>query len=166
MRFTSDYDGGDCCECTCVSTDVFTCGDENHGGFACVDPSAPCVNDDDFTPGADDFYFDYDDDFSASFEFQPCIDDFISDGDCDSANNNEECGGSKLYCCTMIEPPRSVGGPSFCIQCFPVPAGMKYDRGLSSAYYVTCMAFRLLFVVLLIRSTMDACYDRGAPCFC
>ncbi|CAN0432107.1 unnamed protein product, partial [Scytosiphon promiscuus] len=44
------YDGGDCCECTCVSTEEFTCGDEEFGGFACLDPSAPCVDDDDFTP--------------------------------------------------------------------------------------------------------------------
>lgn len=45
----SDYDGGDCCECTCVSTESHICGDEDNGGFACVDPSAPCVDDDDVT---------------------------------------------------------------------------------------------------------------------
>ncbi|CAM9194446.1 unnamed protein product, partial [Laminaria digitata] len=43
------YDGGDCCECTCVDTDTFNCGDEEFGGFACLDPSAPCVDDDDIT---------------------------------------------------------------------------------------------------------------------
>ncbi|CAN0450191.1 unnamed protein product, partial [Ectocarpus fasciculatus] len=40
------YDGGDCCSCTCDSsgddTDVCT-------RFACVDASAPCVDDDDIT---------------------------------------------------------------------------------------------------------------------
>lgn len=36
-----DYDGGDCCECTCVDTVEYTCED-----FHCVDPSAPCVDDD------------------------------------------------------------------------------------------------------------------------
>ena len=36
------YDGGDCCSCTCDSP--FGCFD-----FACVDPSAECVNDDDVT---------------------------------------------------------------------------------------------------------------------
>lgn len=96
LRLLSGYDGGDCCECTCVSTVDFTCGSEDHGGFACVDPSAPCVNDDDFIPGEDDFFFD-DDDFSTSYFFEPCIDDFIGDGDCDSSNNNEKCGGSNFF---------------------------------------------------------------------
>ena len=52
------YDGGDCCECTCerpettiidayYSESYAFCGD----GFACIDPSAPCVNDDDITTG-------------------------------------------------------------------------------------------------------------------
>lgn len=40
----SDYDGGDCCECDCVSTDEFTCGDVVTGGFDCVDPNSPCVD--------------------------------------------------------------------------------------------------------------------------
>ena len=34
------YDGGDCCECTCEGACEF---------FACIDPSAPCVDDDDVT---------------------------------------------------------------------------------------------------------------------
>lgn len=41
-----DYDGGDCCACTCEDTPTQTCGE---GGFACIDPSAPCVDDDDIT---------------------------------------------------------------------------------------------------------------------
>lgn len=82
----TDYDGGDCCQCTCLSTVLFTCGDENNGGFACIDPRAVCVDDDDFG----DTY--YDDDFSASFDFEPCSQEFMSDGECDSVNNNEECG--------------------------------------------------------------------------
>ncbi|CAM9234491.1 unnamed protein product, partial [Laminaria digitata] len=50
------YDGGDCCECTCVSTDQFTCGDADNGGFACIDPTAPCLdnNDDDVKIDDDD----------------------------------------------------------------------------------------------------------------
>ncbi len=40
------YDGGDCCECTCEGDgdDDYTCSD-----FACIDPEAPCVDDDDIT---------------------------------------------------------------------------------------------------------------------
>lgn len=77
MRYHfSGYDGGDCCECTCVSTDDYTCGD--NGGFSCLDPSAPCVNDDDVTslPSSERF----------------CINEFIGDGDCDEGNNYSECG--------------------------------------------------------------------------
>lgn len=114
LCLSSGYDGGDCCECTCVSTAFFTCGSEDYGGFACVDPSAPCVDDDDFIPGGDDFLFDYDDDlFSSSFTFEPCIDDFIADGDCDSTNNNEECGGSKVF---SYIPGRA----SLILNCFPL----------------------------------------------
>ncbi|CAN0594295.1 unnamed protein product, partial [Laminaria digitata] len=43
------YDGGDCCKCTCMSTPSFTCGDEQNGGFSCLDPAASCVADDDVT---------------------------------------------------------------------------------------------------------------------
>ena len=58
--FSQGYDGGDCCECTCVAPektekttdDDHRWGDDDQGcgfGFACVDPSAPCVDDDDVT---------------------------------------------------------------------------------------------------------------------
>ena len=43
----ADYDGGDCCECTCVDKPNQECG--RYSGFACVDPDAECVNDDDVT---------------------------------------------------------------------------------------------------------------------
>ena len=42
-----NYDGGDCCSCTCEDTPNQECG--RWGGFACIDPSAACVNDDDIT---------------------------------------------------------------------------------------------------------------------
>ncbi|CAM9833718.1 unnamed protein product, partial [Hapterophycus canaliculatus] len=46
------YDDGDCCECTCIpddskEDDYYGCGQNN--GFACIDPDAPCVDDDDIT---------------------------------------------------------------------------------------------------------------------
>lgn len=34
-----DYDGGDCCECTCVSTFFYPCG---ANGYKCADPAASC----------------------------------------------------------------------------------------------------------------------------
>ncbi|CAM9313647.1 unnamed protein product [Ectocarpus sp. 8 AP-2014] len=39
----SGYDGGDCCDCTCVDA-VYECG---YGGFDCTDPAAACENEDD-----------------------------------------------------------------------------------------------------------------------
>ena len=42
----SGYDGGDCCECTCVGSEL-QCG--QYGQYACIDPAAPCVDDDDIT---------------------------------------------------------------------------------------------------------------------
>ena len=38
--FRSGYDGGDCCECTCVSTSEIACGDSD--GFDCIDPDSSC----------------------------------------------------------------------------------------------------------------------------
>ncbi|CAM9833917.1 unnamed protein product, partial [Ectocarpus sp. 12 AP-2014] len=40
------YDGGDCCECTCEGNE----DDDWHcRSFACIDPDAPCVDDDSVT---------------------------------------------------------------------------------------------------------------------
>lgn len=45
--FFSGYDGGDCCSCTC-STERFGVGCFDFD-FACIDPAAECVDDDDVT---------------------------------------------------------------------------------------------------------------------
>ena len=81
FRPTSGYDQGDCCECTCVSTTSYTCGDEVHGGFECLDPGAPCVDD-------------TDDASSFGSPQSMCNPSFFADGDCDLVNNNEACGAS------------------------------------------------------------------------
>ncbi|CAM9351668.1 unnamed protein product, partial [Laminaria digitata] len=92
----TDYDGGDCCECTCVSTADFTCGDGGNGGFSCLDPSAACVDDDDVTtlPTTETFS-----DSPGTTTDTPCSSAFTSDGDCDEVNNNEECGYDGGDCC-------------------------------------------------------------------
>ncbi|CAM9527606.1 unnamed protein product, partial [Ectocarpus sp. 13 AM-2016] len=74
------YDGGDCCECTCVSEGEYDCG---AGGFACIDPAAECVNDDDVT-------------FQIA---STCVADMIGDAYCDEPNNVEECGYDGGDCC-------------------------------------------------------------------
>lgn len=83
----SGYDGGDCCQCTCVSTTSFTCGDNFHGGFQCIDPSAPCVADDDFTSNQSD-----EESYTEYTTSSSCVPDVFSDGACDLSNNNEDCG--------------------------------------------------------------------------
>lgn len=41
-----NYDGGDCCACTCEDIANNECGSR---GFACIDPEAACVDDDNIT---------------------------------------------------------------------------------------------------------------------
>ena len=73
------YDGGDCCRCTCVppvtSSDDYACTDDINF-FACVDPDADCVDDDDITVGIIDNCG------------RPGT---IGDGFCDQSNNKAEC---------------------------------------------------------------------------
>lgn len=64
-----------------MDTIYFACGDESFGTFDCVDPSAPCVDEDDDTI----ILPEYDDDSA-------CVPDFFSDGICDGINNDEICG--------------------------------------------------------------------------
>ena len=69
------YDGGDCCEETCVSN-AYVCG--GNGGFDCLDPEH---NDD------PEMSFS----FSFSFSFG-CQDDKNPNAFCNPSNNNERCG--------------------------------------------------------------------------
>ena len=62
------YDGGDCCSCTC--TTPFGCFE-----FACVDPRAECVDDDDITVD----------------QLENCAELSIGDGLCDEFNNIPDC---------------------------------------------------------------------------
>ncbi|CAN0447665.1 unnamed protein product [Ectocarpus sp. 12 AP-2014] len=75
------YDGGDCCSCTCQNNfdDDWACTT-----FACIDPEAACVNDDDITVDM----------------FENCrypVD--IGNGWCDEGNNNEACAYDGGDCC-------------------------------------------------------------------
>ena len=79
------YDGGDCCECTCVSNDEHTCGE--NGGFSCIDPGASCAGDGVATP-----FSVLEDETILEERDIPCTESYLSDGDCDPINNREECG--------------------------------------------------------------------------
>lgn len=92
------FDGGDCCECTCVSSEAYICGEDSTypRGFACLDPGAPCADDDDFDPEDYDFTFSDGDDISDSGSPSLCSDDtFSGNGNCDPVNNIDECGTSR-----------------------------------------------------------------------
>lgn len=72
------YDGGDCCDCTCVDSPNYACG---ANGFACKDPA--CL------------------DFTLLVEFPNCAGNYllINDGGCNAENNNPECGYDGGDCC-------------------------------------------------------------------
>ncbi|CAM9918145.1 unnamed protein product [Sphacelaria rigidula] len=76
----ADYDGGDCCSCTCTV-------EEGRLGclvFACIDPMAECVDDDDATIE----------------NVKHCgYAGSIGDGHCMEYNNKEECGYDGGDCC-------------------------------------------------------------------
>lgn len=80
--YSSEYDGGDCCECTCDPTKNFWDDDGACGqwaGFACIDPAAPCVDDDSVTIDMPD----------------NCSGSSMGNGYCDDDYNNPECGMSR-----------------------------------------------------------------------
>ena len=69
----------------------FDCADN---GFACVDPSASCVDDDDFYATDPEYTTDS---YTTDPEYTSvhnCNTGWFSDGLCDTINNNEECGTS------------------------------------------------------------------------
>ena len=82
------YDGGDCCECTCIVDSLYPCDEEQY--YECLDPNAPCHGYEEFA------YTELDeDDYLAdigSYYFSPCTVGSIGDGECDNENNSEECG--------------------------------------------------------------------------
>ncbi|CAM9132154.1 unnamed protein product [Ectocarpus sp. 13 AM-2016] len=103
------YDGGDCCECTCVAPPTDDDWDDDWygacgGGFACIDPNAACVNDDDITVQ----------------KFESCDTVSMSNGYCDIDNNNEACAydGGDCCECTCEDTPNAKcgrGGNFACI---------------------------------------------------
>ena len=80
------YDGGDCCDCTCISGAYASC--DPRLSF-CIDPSAPC----------------YDQDAAAMYS--QCTEEMIEDignGKCDSGSNSEACrfDGGDCCACTCV----------------------------------------------------------------
>ena len=79
-----EYDGGDCCECTCVDGPIYPCG---FNWLQCEDPT--CL------------------DPNLLAEFPDCGGNllWVDDGACNAYNNNEECGydGGDCCLCTCIK---------------------------------------------------------------
>lgn len=93
-----EYDGGDCCECTCQENLENECG-EHGNGYVCLDPEADCLvatptpTWSSFAPTAS----------PTGVRFPDCpeigIVQFIGDGRCDDHNNHPECGYDGGDCC-------------------------------------------------------------------
>lgn len=85
------FDGGDCCECTCVSREGGPC-DRAEAGFSCRDPEAPIDCHSAETQARI---------LSPSITYPKCAGDIphIKDGRCDEANNNADCGFDGGDCC-------------------------------------------------------------------
>eukprot|EP00903_Cladosiphon_okamuranus_P016020 g14792.t1 len=85
-----DYDGGDCCACSCEPNPYYPCG---FGGFACEDPA--CF------------------DSALVAEFPDCTGGWLGlgDGYCDSERNSPSCGydGGDCCVCSCIGEACSIG---------------------------------------------------------
>lgn len=88
------YDGGDCCERSCVDND-YVCG--ANGGFDCLDPEYSHYFED------DDNDFPYPSSYSFGDDFF-CQQDKIGNGYCNPSNNHELCGYDGGDCCSCTCP--------------------------------------------------------------
>ncbi|CAN0447017.1 unnamed protein product, partial [Laminaria digitata] len=100
------YDGGDCCECTCVDGPLYPCGFK---GFNCEDPA--CL------------------DPAIAAQYPECAEDkllSVGDGLCTSENNNEACGYDGGDCCLCTCSGRACAISEF--DCLDPSAGDEiYD---------------------------------------
>ncbi|CAM9177738.1 unnamed protein product, partial [Ectocarpus fasciculatus] len=147
------YDGGDCCECTCEDTPNYKCG--RWSGFACIDPEAPCVDDDSFTA-----------DMLENCE-RPS---HVGDGYCNQGNNNELCGydGGDCCECTCETPPDDDGACEYQFACidpnarcvdddsitFDIVENCHETQGIGNGYCSTRL------------NTPECAYDGGDCCSC
>lgn len=100
-----DFDGGDCCACTCVDGLLYSCG---LVGFDCKDEA--CA------------------DPAIAIEYPTCPGNLlgVGDGSCDAENNNDECGYDGGDCCLCTCSGRACGLTGF--DCSDTSAGDEnYD---------------------------------------
>lgn len=113
-----DFDGGDCCACTCVDGLLYSCG---FGGFDCKDEA--CA------------------DPAIAIEYPTCTGDLlgVGDGSCDADDNNEGCGYDGGDCCLCTCNGRACGLTGF--DCLDPSAGDEmYDCKPSPSTSTPCQA--------------------------
>ncbi|CAN0196406.1 unnamed protein product, partial [Hapterophycus canaliculatus] len=81
-----DWDGGDCCPCTCEDSSYYSCG---YYGYDCLNPAVSTECSSAPTPSP------------TPSPYPECsgLISFIGDGYCDFSNNNEECDWDGGDCC-------------------------------------------------------------------
>eukprot|EP00752_Nemacystus_decipiens_P017790 g15950.t1 len=138
------YDGGDCCECTCEG---------NCGSFACIDPTAPCVDDDDVTVNID----------------ETCNTVNMSDALCDQENNRPECNydGGDCCSCTCEDTPSTACGEFGGFSCIDPAALCVDDDDITVDQVENCDAERIGDGFCNLENNNEACnYDGGDCCQC
>ncbi|CAM9510166.1 unnamed protein product, partial [Ectocarpus sp. 13 AM-2016] len=156
-----DYDRGDCCSCTCQVPDDSSGDDGSLCGesavFACIDPDAPCVNDDDYTA------------FVPEVVKETCGGNFVqlADGDCDQINNNEECGydGGDCCSCTCLDDFYECGSNGFA--CIDPSAECVDDDDVTVDMVENCDVRNIGDGQCDLDNNREEChYDGGDCCSC
>ncbi|CAM9376319.1 unnamed protein product, partial [Ectocarpus sp. 12 AP-2014] len=143
------YDGGDCCECTCVVdwSAEFGCTE-----FACIDPTAPCVDDDDVTADA----------------LENCMIEYLGDGYCDTYNNIEICDydGGDCCECTCGSDSTDVLDGSDCWDFVCIdPTASCFDESITVDMYEYCDVELLGDSMCQPSNNFEVCdYDFGDCC--
>ncbi|CAM9206350.1 unnamed protein product [Ectocarpus sp. 13 AM-2016] len=143
------YDGGDCCECTCVVdwSVEFGCTE-----FACFDPTAPCVDDDDVTADA----------------LENCMVEHLGDGHCDASNNIEICGydGGDCCECTCGNDSTDVLDGSGCSDFVCIdPTASCFDESITVDMFEYCDVELLGDGICQPSNNNEVCdYDFGDCC--
>ena len=101
------WDGGDCCECTCVDGEFYNCTSSE---FFCKDLDSGCTD-------------------ALVSEYKNCSGDlsFFGDGLCTSENNNEACGwdGGECCECTCEGEPCALNTEYGLFECLDPKAAIK-----------------------------------------
>eukprot|EP00903_Cladosiphon_okamuranus_P014053 g13063.t1 len=147
-----NFDGGDCCECTCVSDDHFW-GCNN--GFACIDPNAECVDDDDITANL--------------IENCGYVTGF-GDGRCDTVNNSEECqydGGDCCECTCIPNGDDDYHGCKEGFACIDPAASCVDDDDITVGHLTACDPVRMSDGYCDDdHNNLECNYDGGDCCEC